>query len=65
MTDKSEARHYYGVVHCIADCEDCGWHTESYKNGQAIAALHARKHHHRVKGELGISFGYDGRGVNK
>jgi len=52
---------HYGVVHGVAHCMDCDWFTESYKNAQAIAAKHAKKYGHRVKGELGISFAYDAR----
>jgi len=55
-------KRYYGCVHAFAECEDCSWTTNSHKNGQAIAAKHAAKHHHKVTGELGITFGYDGRG---
>lgn len=51
----------YGVVHGVAECEDCDWTTSSYKNCQAIAKIHAQKHGHRVRGELGIDFTYDGR----
>lgn len=51
----------YGVVHGVAKCEDCDWKTESYKNAQAIAARHARKYGHKVQGDLGIYFEYDGR----
>lgn len=54
-------RRKYGVVHGIAECKDCGWSTTSYKNAQANAARHARARGHRVVGELGISFEYDGR----
>ena len=54
-------KRYYGVVHAVAECQDCDWKTWSYKNAQAIAAIHAQKHCHKVVGELGISFGYDGR----
>lgn len=53
-------KHHYGVVHAIVNCEDCDWNTSSYKNAQAIAKNHAQKHHHKVRGELGIDFGYDG-----
>jgi len=53
-------KHEYGVVHGLAECKDCGWKTVSYKNAQAIAAIHAKKYHHKVVGELGISFEYDG-----
>ncbi len=51
----------YGVVHGVAYCLDCDWRTESYKNAQAIAAIHAKKYGHRVEGELGIAFSYDYR----
>lgn len=51
----------YSVVHGIAACDDCGWQTDSYKNAQAIAAIHARAHGHRVHGEIGCVYIYDGR----
>jgi hypothetical protein len=53
--------HTYGVVHGLAECQSCGWSTNSYKNAQAIAKKHAEKYGHQVVGELGISFSYDGR----
>lgn len=51
----------YGPVHGIAECEDCPWKSESYKNIQAVASTHARAKSHRVKGEIGHAFIYDGR----
>jgi hypothetical protein len=51
----------YGVIHAYVVCEDCDWKTESYKNAQAIAKIHAKRYGHRVHGELGISFFYDFR----
>jgi len=51
----------YGPVHAYVKCKDCGWESSSYKNAQAIAKIHAQKHRHRVEGELGIAFVYDGR----
>jgi len=54
-------KYRYGVVHARVKCEDCEWTTESYKNAQAIAKIHAQRYHHKVHGELGISFMYDGR----
>jgi len=30
-------------VHTIAKCEDCGKEFDNYKNGQALAAQHAKK----------------------
>lgn len=53
-------KHTYSVVHGLATCRNCGWHTEAYKNAQANAARHARAHGHRVDGELGIAFTYYG-----
>jgi hypothetical protein len=55
----------YGVVYGIAECEDCSWGTESHKNCQAIAKIHAKKYGHKVRGELGISFSYDFRKQKK
>ncbi len=26
-------------IHTIAECRDCGWRTENYKNGQGIAGV--------------------------
>jgi hypothetical protein len=54
-------KYYYGVIAILVWCDDCPWKTESYKNGQAIAKIHAKKHGHKVHGELTIGFGYDGR----
>jgi len=50
------------LVHVNARCEDCGKEFGDYKNGQALAAKHAKQHKHRVRGEVGIAFDYDGRG---
>ncbi len=58
-------KYSYGVVHGIAKCEDCDWETSSYKNCQAISKNHAKKHGHKVRGELGIMFGYDGHTEGK
>jgi hypothetical protein len=58
---RKTSTYWYSVVHAIVECEDCEWRTESYKNGQALAKIHAKKHGHRVHGELGIGFGYDYR----
>lgn len=55
-------KYYYAVIHAIVECQDCDWKTSSYKNAQAIAKIHAKKHGHKVSGELGIAFGYNGRG---
>lgn len=54
-------KYYYGVICAQVWCEDCDWKTESYKNAQAIAKIHAKRYGHKVVGELGIAFGYDGR----
>ena len=50
----------FGKTHTIADCRDCTWRSENYKNGQALAAIHAKAHKHRVSVEVGISGYYNG-----
>lgn len=50
-----------GVVHVYARCEDCGKEFVNYKNGQALAALHAKTHRHRVSGDVALGFIYDGK----
>jgi len=49
------------VIHVLMKCEDCGKKFENYKNGQALAAKHAKKYNHLVTGEIGIAVNYDGR----
>ena len=51
----------YGVIAAIVFCNDCEWKTESYKNAQALAKIHAKRYGHRVSGELVIAFHYDHR----
>jgi hypothetical protein len=51
----------FGVIHAIAECEDCGWRNEQYKNAQATAAIHAEKHQHKVQVDIGLAGSYDGR----
>ena len=50
-----------GVVHISAKCEDCGKEFTNHKNGQALAAKHAKKYNHKVIGEIGLAFEYDGK----
>ena len=49
------------VIGVIAECEDCGKEFQSYKNGQALAAKHAKNKKHKVRGEITLCFDYDGR----
>ena len=51
----------FGKTHTIAQCEDCSWRSENYKNGQALAAKHAKHHKHKVSVEIAIGGYYDGR----
>ena len=48
------------VTHHIATCQDCGKQFDSYKNGQALAARHAKIYGHIVTGEVGLSYTYNG-----
>lgn len=54
----------YGPVECIIKCETCGYYSESYKNGVALAAIHAKKHGHTVRGHVVYSFEYDATNAN-
>lgn len=51
------------VVHVMARCEDCGKIFDNYKNGQAVAAKHAKDKKHIVRGEVALAFEYNGKGV--
>jgi len=51
--------YYYSPIAVLIWCEDCNWKSESYKNALAIAKIHAKKHGHKVSGELTIAFGYN------
>jgi hypothetical protein len=53
--------YYYSPIGILVECKDCKWKTQSYKNGQAIAKIHAEKYHHKVHGELTVAFCYDFR----
>jgi len=48
-----------GVVHAMAECEDCGWTTEFYKNALANGAQHARRTGHTVHVEQAIAVTYN------
>jgi len=39
---------YSGIVAAMAECNDCDWKTDSYKNALANASLHARRTGHTV-----------------
>lgn len=58
-------KYSYGVIHAYFECDDCGWKTTSYKNAQAIAAIHARTHKHNVDGEIANRVAYFGREEKK
>jgi hypothetical protein len=51
-----------GVVMGHANCDNCTWTSESYKNILALAANHAKHHKHQVRVEVGYAYIYDGRG---
>ena len=46
-------------------CLDCGRIFQEYKNGQALAAKHAKIYKHEVKGEVVIACSYDGKSGGK
>lgn len=49
------------VVHVMAQCKDCGKIFDNYKNGQALAAKHAKDKKHIVEGEIALAFVYNGK----
>jgi len=51
----------FGVVSAIAECQDCDWRTEAYKNAQATAAIHAKSKGHKVIVETTMGGYYNGR----
>lgn len=51
-----------GVIAAFAACETCGMTFESYRNAQALAAQHAQRYGHTVRGEATIRFTYTGGG---
>ncbi len=59
--EKRQIKKRIGVVHVLAECEDCGATFGNHKNGQALAAKHAKHHKHFVRCEVGIVCWYDGR----
>lgn len=44
----------------FAECKDCGWKSDSYKNLLGISAIHARRYKHKVAVDLGFAAEYDG-----
>lgn len=50
------------IVHFIAECKDCNWHTEDFITGQKAASEHARKHGHFVIAETGHYCEYGTKG---
>lgn len=53
--------HAASQIGFIADCVDCGWHTEDYQHGNRLASEHARQKGHLVRGEKTLYVEYDGR----
>jgi len=63
--DNKNVKRLFGKVHLIAQCRDCKWSTENYKNGQATACIHAKTYKHKVNVEVGIAGYYDGRELDE
>jgi len=49
------------VLGVCGECEDCGKTFEEQRNGQALAAKHAKHYKHKVTVEVTICSEYDGR----
>lgn len=48
-----------GVVHAVAECQECPWTTGYYKNALGNAAQHAQRTGHNVVAEQCISVSYN------
>lgn len=46
---------YSGVVHAQAECRDCDWTGDNYKNALALASVHARRYGHNTVAESMVS----------
>jgi len=49
-----------GLVHFIANCENCDWLTECHVTGQRRAAYHVKKTGHTINFESGYNGTYRG-----
>jgi len=47
------------VIGGIAECQDCDWTYDHYKNAQAVAANHAKHHDHFVRVETTLCSYYN------
>lgn len=48
-----------GLVHALAECRDCPWTTDYYKNALANGAQHAQRTGHHVQIEQCIVVSYN------
>jgi hypothetical protein len=55
----------FGVVHVLANCDDCDWEAPNHKNGIAISAIHAKTHGHKVHVEIVTDGYFDGRVIEE
>ena len=47
-----------GITHAIAQCQDCYWSNEAFKNAMATGKVHAMAHGHKVIVEQTIAVHY-------
>lgn len=50
-----------GIVHALFSCEDCDMEFQDFKTARRRAYQHAKTKHHKVIGEVGVFYHYDGR----
>lgn len=46
-------------IGAIAECQDCGWTCDNYKNAQAVGAKHAKDYNHFVRVETTLCSYYN------
>lgn len=44
------------LVHCIAECRDCGWSEQNYLRAARAASAHVRETGHTVSVDQGIVY---------
>lgn len=53
-----------GLVHFLAQCQECAWNTQDYINGPKNARSHAQAKNHVIDVEEGYNGIYDGKQIS-
>lgn len=58
---KWRGRYRESLTHFLAECCECEWEAQDFINGPKLAASHARRTGHTVRGEKGYMVRYNDR----